>query len=148
MASERETKTCEERIDEQLRGRLEELFPDVSNWTVLKCARHLKSEGKLLETADVQGLRDEVLEVVCDRARESLLSVDKILTFKLCLSWGGPADFFELHWSLNSRSWIGGHYIFQDWGDGARRSIEDGQVEQIADLFGICPELEMQANRS
>ena len=28
-------------------------------------------------------------------------------TYKLCLSWRGPADYFEIDWSEDSRTWLG-----------------------------------------
>jgi len=141
MEANKPQKTCEQRIDEELKARLAEFFPDVSTWSVLKCARLLKSGGRLLTTANVGELRDEVLEVIREQAVESLLSVEKITTYKLCLSWGGPADYFEFDWSEDSRTWVGGRYIFQDWFDGASRSITAEQAEELAEFFGIYHDL-------
>src|SRR5881409_1627950 len=87
MEAEKPQKTCEQRIEEELKGRLAEFFPDVNTWSVLKCARHLKSAGRLIRTADVGELRDQVAELIRDQAVESLLSVEKITTYRLCLSW-------------------------------------------------------------
>ena len=66
------------------------------------------------------------------------LSIDRVVTYKVCLSWGGPADFFELDW--DGEGWIGGLYIYQDWFDGATRNITDEEAEEIAEAFGIYPE--------
>lgn len=140
MKSGNTQKTCDERIDDHMNARLEELLPDVESWGVLKCARHLKSDGQTLSTADLCKLRDEVRETIRERASESLLSVEKISTYTLCLSWGGPADYFELDWSEDSRAWSGGRYVFQDWFDGANRSITTEQAEQLAELYGIYPD--------
>lgn len=140
MESTKRQKTCEERIEDELQQRLEQLLPDVRTWGVLKCARHLKAEGRTLRTADIDQLRDEVFDLIRDRAAESVLSIDQVTTYKVCLSWGGPADYFELDWSTEARTWIGGRYLFQDWFDGARRSISADQVEELANLFGIDPE--------
>lgn len=140
MESSTPKKTCDERIDEELEGRIEQFLPDVESWGVLKCARHLKAEGRAIKTADPEELRQEVLELVRERASESVLSVEKLITFKLCLSWGGPADYIELDWDMESRTWAGGRYLFQDWFDGACRTLGADQVEQLADLFGIDPE--------
>src|SRR5436190_21798885 len=96
MEGNEKQKACEQRIDQELKGRLEEFFPDVTTWSVLKCARYLKSEGREIKTADIEELRQEVVDLIRERAQEDLLSVEKITTFKLCLSWGGPADYFEL----------------------------------------------------
>jgi len=139
---ETETKTtCAERIGHELEERLEELLPDVSTWSILKCARYLKAGGHTLQTADLDELRQEALELARERASDSLLSVEKVTTYELCFSCGGPADSFELDWSDDSGCWIGGRYVFQDWFDGANRRISAEQAEQIAELFGICPEI-------
>ena len=131
---------CEKRIDRHLKGRLDELLPDVSTWKVLECARYLKAAGRSLRSTTLHDIRNDVLDLVRERARESLRSVEKLTTFKLCLSWGGAADFFEVDWSEDSRSWVGGRYVFQDWSDCADRQITDEQAEQLANIFGICPE--------
>ena len=140
MESNNHQKTCEERIDQELKDRLEQLLPDIQSWGVLKCARHLKAEGRPIRTADIEELHDEVLDLVRERAAESVLSIEQLTTYKLCLSWGGPADYLELDWSAESRAWVGGRYLFQDWFDGASRPLDCDQVEELANLFGIDPE--------
>lgn len=137
----KETKqNCDQRIDAELKGRLEQLLPDVESWSVLRCARYLKSEGQELRSADLEELQSDVREIVRERAFESLLSLDRIKTFKLCLSYGGPADYLELDWCEESKAWVGGRYVFKDWFDGATRTISTETVEQLADLFAIDPE--------
>lgn len=135
-------KTCEQKIDAELKDRMEQLLPDVESWSVLKCARHLKSEGQEITTADQGELQSAVRDIIRERACESLLSVEKIKCYKLCLSFGGPADYFELDWSEDSECWVGGRYVFQDWFDGANRSISASSAEELAELFGICPDCE------
>jgi|SRR5579863_3206262 len=137
----KEGKTCEHRIDAQLKGRLEEMFPDPEDWSVLQCARHLRRQGVEIPSADVDELREQVAETAREQAIESVLSVEKKVTFRVCLSWGGPADYFELDWSPDSEAWTGGRYLFQDWYDGAERSVSLETVERLADLFGIEPGL-------
>lgn len=74
------------------------------------------------------------------------LSIDRVVTYKVCLSFGGPADFFELDWdgagSGGFEGWIGGRYIYQDWGDGATRKIGYQEAEELAEAFGIYPDIE------
>ena len=147
MGTEKNTPTCENRIDQKPANRLEEFFPDVAGWSLLKCARHLKEEGRTLGSADLECAREEVLESICQRAHEKLLSVDEIVTYRLCLSWGGPADYFELDWSPNNREWCEGRYLFQDWYDGASRTLTVEQVEQVAELFGIHPTENVEPSR-
>lgn len=68
------------------------------------------------------------------------LSIERVITYKACLSFGGPADFFELDW--DGYSWSGGRYIYQDWYDGATRKINGDEAKELADTFGIYPALE------
>lgn len=56
----------------------------------------------------------------------------------ITLSTGGPADFFEIDWSEDNKAWVGGRYVFQDWFDGANRSIS----AELADLYGAGPEFD------
>lgn len=140
MEESKKQETCEQRIDTSLKSRLEELFPAIGDWGVRKCAKFLKEAGRETTSADVDELREEILELNRTQAIESLLSVEKKTTFKLCLSYGGPADYFELDWSEDSREWVGGRYIFQDWYDGANRPLTAQQAEEIAELYGIYPE--------
>ena len=140
MEANKTQKTCDERIDQELKERLEQLLPDVQNWGVLKCARYLKAEGRALSTADLETLQCEARDLIQERAAESVLSIEKLITYKLCLAWGGPSDYLELDWSEDTRAWVGGRYLFQDWFDGASRPLSSDQVEELANLFGIDPE--------
>ncbi len=70
MGAKNDGATCENRLDQELKGRLEDFFPDVSGWSLLKCARRLKEEGRALATSDVERAREEVLHVIRQRARD------------------------------------------------------------------------------
>jgi hypothetical protein len=61
-------KTCQQRIEEQFKERMEQLLPDVESWSVLKCARYLKSEGQELTTADLDELQSSVRELIREAA--------------------------------------------------------------------------------
>jgi hypothetical protein len=141
MEGNNQRKTCEERIDEGLKNRLEQFLPDVESWSKAKCRSWLKSEGQEITENGIQELRASVLEFSRERAGEQVLGLEKITTFRLCLSWGGPADYFELDWSGNQSAWTGGRYLFQDWFDGAERPLGEQTAAQLAELFGIDPEL-------
>lgn len=134
--------SCEDRVAEELEGRLKQFLPDVEDWSAEECAKYLADDRTDTGAVDVEDLRQEVLQLVQERAAESVLSVDKHITYRLALSWGGPADYFEFNWDPDSKSWISGRYIFQDWFDGADRPLTTGQVEQLAELFGIYPNIE------
>ncbi len=131
--------SCEERIDRELAGRLEEFTPDINAWSPSQCVRYLRTHGRPAVTRDADVLREAVTEALAETCSESLLSVERFETFTLCLSWGGPADYFELHWSAQNAEWIGGRYLFEDWFDGASRKLSAEQAERIAEAFGIYP---------
>ena len=140
MDEKKKEKTCEQRISERLSERLERLFPEIDDWSVLRCARFLRSEGHKIETTDIEKLRETVLEIMRDHAYEPPLSVEKFLTYKIWLSCVGPADYFELDWSEQSQAWVGGTYIFEDSFHSAKRFLTRDQAEQIAQIYGIDPE--------
>jgi hypothetical protein len=140
MESSNRQKSCEDRIDEHLNERLEQFLTELESWGVLKRAGHLKAEGRPISTTDLNTLQSEVRALIQDRAAECVFSVEKLITYKICLSWGGPADYFELDWSTESRAWATGRYLFQDWFDSASRSLNSAQVEELANIFGIDPE--------
>ena len=139
MESKISEPTCADIIDEHLKERLEEFIPDVTQWSVLKCARHLKTLGCHVRTADVEELRAEVLQVIFKHAAETLAGSDLIFTHRLTLSWGGPADYLELDWNPRCREWWGGRYILEDWFQGAQRRLSAEQAEKFAQVFRIKP---------
>lgn len=137
-----EGKTCEDRIANAMEGRLKQFIPQVEQWSADECTRYLGDEGRCVTATEIGDLRDEVLQMVQERATESLLAVDKRITYRLCISCGGPADFFELNWDPEAACWTSGSYIFQDWFDGASRPLSVDQVERLAEVFGLYPDLE------
>lgn len=67
---------------------------------------------------------------------EEPLSIDKKTIVQIQMSWGGPADWYEIE--LNDKNEvIGGKYIFQDWGDVSEKEIEIEDAEMIAEMYGI-----------
>jgi hypothetical protein len=119
MKTPTERKTCEQLVDDRLKDRLEDIR---------------KSAGL---DPDDEGHEDCYFEP---------LSINRVTTYKVCPSFGSPADFFELDW--DGEGWIGGRYNVFDsdlegyWFDGATRKITDEEVEEIAEAFGIYPNLE------
>ena len=66
------------------------------------------------------------------------LCIDKYTVYHICLSTGGPADGFRLKW--DGDGWAGGEYYFQDWFDGATRSISAAHAERVAQVYGVYVE--------
>jgi hypothetical protein len=140
MEGNNQRKTCEERIEQELKSRLEQFLPDVQTWSRKECRKWLKLEGVEPSETEIQELRLRVQETIRERAGEQVLGLETISVFRLCLSWGGPADYFELNWSEMACCWTGGRYLFQDWFDGAERPLSADQAEQLAEVFGIYPD--------
>lgn len=108
----KEEPTCKERIANELKDRIKEI------------KRALKSDKKRQEWDD------------------QILAVTKTITYKVELSWGGPADFFivevdpEGHHPIISIT-----YHFQDWFDGAFRDLTGEDFELAAQIFDILTEI-------
>jgi hypothetical protein len=68
--------------------------------------------------------------------QNKVLSIETITTKKVLLSWGGPADFYEIDFKDNEV--MGGRYVFQDWGDYASIDLNDDEAETIAELYGLA----------
>lgn len=135
------SESCEQLIERAMQGRFAELIPDIYTWDEQACLQYLRDQGhEVPANRELDDLCEEVIEVMKDRNREDLLGLEIIRTYKLCLSWGGPADYFELHWSEQDRDWTGGRYHYHNWFDSAQRSISAEQAEQIADAFDINPQ--------
>jgi hypothetical protein len=78
MEGSNQKRTCEERINEELKGRLEQLLPEVENWSRSKCQSWLKAEGNQTGQAGPAELRETVLEHITnstDRSRSRSVAV-------------------------------------------------------------------------
>jgi len=106
-------KSCMERIEEYLENRLEDI----------KVA--LKNDEK----------REEY--------ESYILSVNKSIIYKVCLSWGGPADYFFIELKKDKEAiYIASiRYQFQDWFDSAERYLEGEEFDLVADMFSYLTEI-------
>ena len=148
--AETKQRTCEERIEEQLRGRVDDLAAYVKGCDVAdKDEEELTDEEIRTATNiyDVAEARKEWTELNaaarrerCEEAiRELPLSVETRRIVDVCISTGGPEDRFEFHMDFEGRSIERIFYVFKDWFDGARRELEGSDfeaVERAAELAG------------
>jgi hypothetical protein len=126
---------CEELIDDRLRDRLAQHLPDWDDEdTVLDCAL-VVGWPKDAITEDPAQLREDYT----NHLLEGILSVEKLTTYKVLLSWGGPSDGFEFIFNLQGEL-TDCNYLYQDWFDGARRPVPIDQAEELAQLFCVGPE--------
>ena len=102
-------KTCEQRVDEQYRGRIIEI-------------------ARCLGSSEASERRREDFE-------QNILSVETVIVHKVLLSWGGPSDFFEIHVDPKEKEIVDIYYVFQDWFDGARRKLEGKAFDVVANMF-------------
>jgi hypothetical protein len=101
--------TCEERIDDQLKGRADHiaaLFAAEDAW------------DKTTVVDDEELTSDDA----SDRLGELPLSIELIRTVKILLSTGGPADWLEARLDDDGVSRV--EYHFADWYDHAERTVE------------------------
>lgn len=111
-----EQPTCEQRIDAELQDRIAQF----NAW---------QQGPEADEESDDPQLPDP-------------LSIDKHITYNVLLSTGGPADGFRLTFDPESGDLIRGEYYFQDWFDGATRTLSDADADMIAEAYGIYVEPE------
>lgn len=119
-----EQPTCEQRIDDELQDRIASI--------------HEGFYGRSPED-DVED-EDGALE-----ASDSLpdpLSIERRITYHVALSTGGPADGFRLTFDPEDGQLIRGEYYYQDWFDGATRTLSDEDADMIAEAYGIYVEPE------
>lgn len=101
--------TCEQRIASNLVLRREEV------------RKALKNEDRLKE------IRASVLSIEFHDRNEQAKTV------RILLSWGGPADWWELDY--NKHGLLAGRYSFQDWEDFATRKISFGDAQNVHNVF-------------
>jgi len=117
-----EQKTCEQRIDESLASRIEDI-------------RRLFEEPEDAKTLEELGSLDEY-GLSFDYVEPETFEDQPDGYWRWQLSWGGPADEFRFH--------DGDHRIefrFHDWGDGAGRWLGGESRKLIAEIaelyFGL-----------
>ena len=117
MKSKRE-KRCEDRIDEELRGRIEDFSQ------AMKSADH--NDGKVINE-DGYSYEDMV-----EWINAYALSFGDDPTFRakrLELSWGGPQDYFLFFDNGDIE------YHFLDWFDGAKRRLDGADYTLMREFY-------------
>ena len=107
----KEHKNCKERIKNKLENRLEDIREALEN--------------------------DEKRE----EFEERILSCDKSISFKICLSWGGPADYFIIEIDPEDHQINSIKYQFQDWFDGAEKYLKGEEFDLVANMFDYLTEI-------
>ena len=135
---ETQEKTCEERIANQLAGRVEDLElltdcpseEDRAEWVV----KFNASWGLALAPDDSEGT---ISEAQYQAAAEWPLEIDAGFgrPVKILLSTGGPADWFEIAVDDDGEP-LRGDYVFQDWCDGARLPLDKDTLAMLDQLYG------------
>jgi hypothetical protein len=90
---------CKERIDKELKERIEEF------------KEGLKSEDPI------------------EWINESALALTKTWLYRLELSYGGPQDYFLFEYDPEAKQLVRITYHFLDWFDGAEREIKENSEE-------------------
>lgn len=122
--------TCEERIAEQLAGRVDHL-------STLFRAYDGAEDLSYGEMANLEGcMHDGVIEeeLVSERLYELPLSVTKTELYTVLLSTGGPGDWLEAEYDREADSVNAVRYHFQDWFDHAEVRLE-GADREVAERY-------------
>lgn len=131
--------SCEDRIEARMAGRLADILPNLDDLTETECRDIISDIRQLTEHEELDEWREEAREVHQERLYGLPLCIEELRVYEIQLSTGGPADSIELTWSPTAKGWLRGRYIFQDWFDGASRTLSQEVAEQIAEAFGIYP---------
>jgi hypothetical protein len=67
---------------------------------------------------------------------ESILAISKETVYKVERSWGGPADGFYIYVDPEDHEILRIEYYFQDWFDGATRTLTGDDFKLVAEVFG------------
>lgn len=121
MTSEHE-KTCEERIEAHMRGRIEDLR------AILDAMYAGKEEG----AEDIGSLYAYGLSVDYVAAGTFKGQEEGYLRYQL--SWGGPSDEFRFYLDRNGEP-TSIRYHFMDWFDGASRDADYATVHEWFDWY-------------
>ena len=110
-------KNCKERINKELEKEIETIKTALKNGY----SHDLPEDSEIDHSETADGYQ------------ERLLSVDTYTVKKVCMSWGGPADYFEFH--IKDGEFIKITYIFQDWFDGAEVALEGDNFDTVAEMY-------------
>lgn len=164
--AEQHAASCDGRIGAALEGRLEELRAVDDVWMCQACGQtigvaccvecgtilDLDERDEDQERVYCEGCARYVDRVVCEcgawnsllreeRAdvwREGLLEVTpQDREYRIGLSWGGPADGFNVTVDEDGTI-VEGEYYLEDWFDGARRSLPEWAIVDLADLLWLA----------
>ena len=115
--------TCEQRIAEELAGRLD----DLRKLWALQCAGNDEGDPDL-GTLNEYGLAFDYVAPGTFKDQEEGY-------FRYQLSWGGPSDEFRFYTSWPEHNCYRIEYVFLDWFDGATRRLYGEDKDFIQTLF-------------
>jgi len=108
------TEKCEARIEEELKGRIE----------------------------DINGVLNA--DDPIDELNNLALGISQTVLYKLELSTGGPQDYFTFEYDPEAKEVVDITYHFLDWWDGAERvlSASSEEFKLLERLFNECIKIE------
>lgn len=155
--------SCEERIDNALSSRLEDINPNFNFMRIDDIKKYCEEyttdipDGIVYHNGvafdfgiseedspneyplDIDDEREQWIEfaeqVRQEYAGQNILSIEEFKTAKILLSTGGPEDYFEIQY--NDDGIIGGRYFFRDWFDTANRYVSAEQAEDVINGLGV-----------
>ena len=101
--------------------------------TVEKTSRQKMLDHFKSRTKELQEYLDNIEEH--DSAPESLCVMERIEK-NVQLSWGGPSDGYKIYFDQGDP--VCGVYYFADWGTYDEVDLNDEEVSNIVDLYGLA----------
>jgi hypothetical protein len=146
------TPSCEERIDAELAKELDRIR-QATVWqrvTEVWSPDDLNDESPvdcIIQWAEENGLEAPTSDYDCetiDDYLENILETTPLYTvYRVGLSWGGPADGFYVYVDPEDKTISKIEYYFQDWHDGATRTLSNTEQESVEEVLRIALGLDM-----
>ena len=144
-------RSCEERIDEAKKDRFEDFEKffkdfDVREMDMYEIEERLSEFSRKISDfreimiwpftyVDMDAIQEFLEEAYRENIDNYLLGTTKYITVRLELSWGGPGDFILLQIDKETKEAMQGTYHYQDWFDGAVRTLNRHELEVLEALY-------------
>jgi hypothetical protein len=144
-------KKCEQRIDDELEGRMEQFRQAMNDAGILYkhtcpgCGHEWTSSDEwdmcptMAEecdyTNDVEGEETDDEVETMDSLSESVLAISKEIVYKIEFSYGGPQDYFMVFVDPDDNQINKIEYHFLDWFDGATRILRGEDFDTAEQVF-------------